>query len=405
MSAVQTERASPAQGHAAAPSRDAAATSPARGRLARTEGFDAQAAMLAPEPQRSAPGVAKGASAGASAVQAKAAESPGDVVSQASGGKAELQEVSLGFTIPGGRTLSSGYTHTLTTGHGTRLDARVSSERLYVALSPSLQVDATFPAKNASVDSISWNFVRGEPDVHVRSTGHGVVDVSGYISDRVLGLMRSTLGASPLGRPGYNPLRDSNLVGHLGALRQVFESLPATPGADTSPIAARDPSVGATIRMTSPFQQGSGDASVSIPSGGRFRASVETSGDAIAAATAGAARGAAGVASAIRVSALTLEGDNITISQGGEPVAKLKRLQVLPGGQVRVLEYESLSLGAAFADLFQGVSSIVSGRTGESASIVRTRLEEGLSGAVRALVLENRCAIPGVDLGGLLGVR
>ena len=152
--------------------------------------------------------------------------------------------------------------------------------------------------------------------------------------------------------------------------------------------------------MRAPFVAGSGGASMNIPAGGNFTAEVRTSGDARAAA---AGRGAAGALSALRVDALNLDSDSITISKDGSPVARLRSLRVLRGGVVQVLHYEPLG-NAAIADGVEGLLRLVSGDR-RGSKFVRRQLEVALSTAVRSLVLENRGAIPGVDLASVLGVR
>jgi hypothetical protein len=291
-------------------------------------------------------------------------------------------------------------THTLTTGSRTRIQLRVSRERLEVVMSPPMMVDATFPVRNSSIAGCGWDFTRGQPVVDVRDAGTGVVPSTGPVRSRIDGLLRQALAGSPIGRPGYDPLADREIMTHLAALQRAFEALPAAEGASGGPLEIRDPSAGATLAMRAPFVAGSGGASMNIPAGGLFTAEVETTGDARAAA---AGRGAAGALAALQVSSLNLDSDSITISKDGSPVARLRSLRVLRGGVVQVLHYEPLGT-AAIADGVEGLLRLFSGDT-RGSEFVRRQLEEALSTAVRSLVLENRGAIPGVDLASVLGVR
>ncbi len=358
------------------------------------------AAPVQRQDRRGAPALGDAFRGGALAEGQREGSSVGETVAEASGGRADLRALSLGFELPAGRSFSSDPLHTLATHQATRIDLRVSRDRLQVGMWPPMMVDATFPIRNSTVSGCGWDFARGEPVIHVQDAGMGAIPSAGRVRTRIHDMLRQTLGSTPLGRPGYDPLSDREVMTHLMALRRAFEALPASPGATEAPLEARDPSAGATLAMRAPFVAGSGEAQMTIPAGGTFTATVRTSGDARAAVAGGSA---AGALAALQVTELDLESSNITILNGNSPVARLLSLRVLPGGVVQVLNYEALG-GAALADGLEGLASLFGGGS-RGPGVVRRRLEEGLSGAVRSLVLENRQAIPGVDLASVLGVR
>ena len=395
----------------AAPARDGA--SPQHTQL-RGASFAEGESLLSPgpAPRRDAPAPAPGASVDA--------QMPSQV---------SLQNLSVSFTLPAGKTLAGAWTHEVRTSAPTQVTLSVSREGVALHANPGIFIDAQWPAQNMRVGGAGRNFAQGRTyaDVYLqRGLGEGFVDLTGRASAELTGLIDRGLAGTRMAERGYDPFRDDQVLATLGAIKSNFESLPDAGGggAGVAPAELTRPTLSATLKMNEAFEQASGGAGVRIPAGGAFSAEVVGQGNLgalLAARTPGQA------ASAVPISAIHLTSQAIELTKGGEPVARLDALQVARGGQVSLTRFTLLGSGRTAAGvetlirLLAGVVQAsqygVSPEVGVQVAaqnggleprfvegLSRQMIEEGLTTAVRSLVTSNRGAIPGLDLAAALGL-
>lgn len=341
-----------------------------------------------------------------------------------------LEGLSVGFTLPAGKTLAGAWSHDVRTSSPTRINLSVSRDGVSVQMSPGIYIDAQWPAQNMRVSGAGRSFgpARTWANVHVvRGMGEGFIDLTGRASDEVTKLIDGAIAGTAMAEPGYDPFSDDRILSTLGAIKANFESLPAAAGGGGDAVDAAEltrPTLSATLAMTAAFEQQANGAGVRVPAGGRFSAEVVGDGNLGALLS---ARGPGEAAQAVPISAIHLRSDAIELTKGGDPVARLDHIQVARGGQVTLSRFTLLGSGrtaAGFETLVrllvgaaQAVDRGAPPQLGVAAAaqrgdleprfvqgLSRSMIEEGLTTAVRQLVTDNRAAIPGVDLATALGV-
>ncbi len=353
------------------------------------------------------------------------------MVSEATESRAELRGVAVSFAIPGGRTLSSSWRRSVATRAGTQVHIAVEPSGLRVSMAPGLYIDAQWPARNMVLEGCGWDFARGEPSVSVRNADDvpilgGAIDYTDTARSEVRRMLLDTIGATPMGRAGYDPTNDPSLLAHVTLLRHRFEDLPPSPGAPAEAPRPSSPAISATLAMRTPYEQGAGNAALRIPGGGSFTATIQAGGDPAAVARAGSVGDRIAAA---RIQHIDLTSDAISLLSGGRPVATLEHLRITQGGNVTLLRFRShgdARTGAGFealvrlfvvgAAIEQGGGPSGAGAL-EAASrtdavqpevvpgMTRGMIEAGLSDAIRRLLQDNRHAVPGVDLASVFGVE
>jgi len=340
-----------------------------------------------------------------------------------------LQRLAVSFTLPAGKTLAGSWSHEVRTSAPTQLTVAVGRDGVNVRANPGIFIDAQWPAQNMRVSGAGRSFGQGRTwaDVYtVSGMGEGFIDLTGRAKTEISGLIDRAIAGTAMAERGYDPFSDDQVMQTLGAIKANFESLPDAGGGGEAVGAAEltRPSLSATMRMRSAFTQESGGAGVSVPAGGEFTAEVEGAGNLgalLAARTPGQA------ATAVPISAIHLRSDAIVLTKGGDPVAQLEAIDIARGGQVSLRRFTLLGSGRTAA----GVETLIRLLAGMAQAaqhgappqlgaglaaqrgdleprfvegLSRDLIEQGLTDAVRSLVIGNRDAIPGVDLAAALGI-
>lgn len=391
----------------------------------RSVDFDAGAAMLKPG------GPGKQASAG------KSGAGPGKASDGAIADKlpsaVDLQAARMSFTIPGQRTFAETWQYTAQTTWPTTISLEVTPAGLSVATSPGLYFDATWPAQNMNMHSAGIDFASGKPYADfrvVRGAGEGFLDFSEKGEKAVVDMISRAIAGTAMAKPGYNPMKDKDLMATLAKVKANFDAMPAVPGTKADAVGAADvsaPTLGATLGMKSPFTKSSGEAGLSIPGGGVFDVSISGTGNLASILKAGSKPQAAAMAAGISSVVVTSEAMTL-IRPNGKPLARLQQLTVHKGGSVTLDRFEllgGLGTGAGVESLIRLVAILAAAEGGGAMGAMqaeravanggadpvfvkglsKSMIETGLSDAVRALFRENRNAIPGLDLGLAFGVK
>ena len=340
----------------------------------------------------------------------------------------DLQNLSIGFGLPAGKTLTGNWQYEVRTERDTFLRVRVSPEQLRISSSPTLFIDAQWPASNMQFYSAGVDFARGETFANVHTTGglgSGFIDLTDRAERSLRGCIDSAISGTAMARPGYNPLQDDAILATLANIRSNFEALPqASDSSDVGVGDLRSPEFGGTLAMREAFTREQDGVGLTIPAGGVFSVRVRGGGDVNQLLQ---ARSAAGRAQAFELSGIDLQSDAIQLLKNGNPAVQLQSLSVARGGRVTVGRFQLLGTGATLAGI-ESLIRILGGGLGAAArgappelgmrhtaasggaepeivrGMSRQVIEDGLSQGLRQLVMSNRNAIPGVDLAQALGI-
>lgn len=345
----------------------------------------------------------------------------------ATDGQADVTGLNGSFTLRAGTILSSTASREMRTERETRVHIQLNATELLLFSHPSIHIDAQWPAQNMQVLSVRWDFTRGEPIVSVQligGLGEGFLDYSDTARQSIGDLLRNCLRGTDAARPGYNPLTEPDAAGLITRITANFNSLPAE---GTSSVSApTSPELGATLTMRRQFRQsaGSGDTALHIPAGGSFGLSVRGGGNLESIL---ASRDAGSAAAAFRFESATLTSSALTIESGGRPQVQLQEVTLTRGGQVRLGRFEVAGTPGALAGL-EALLRVIGGamtyhahgvgsdaamelavRSGEATptlipGLTRQMVEDGMTQAIRQMILQNRNAITGVDLAQALGI-
>ena len=340
-----------------------------------------------------------------------------------------LQNLSVSFTLPAGKTLAGSWTHEVRTSAPTQVTLSVGRDGVELSANPGIFIDAQWPAQNMRVLGAGRRFGQGQTWANVFTVsgmGEGFIDLTGRASTEITKLIDQGIAGTKMAEKGYDPFNDQQVMQTLGAIKANFESLPDAGGGGRAVGAAEltRPSLAATLKMKGAFNQESGGAGVRIPAGGEFTANIIGAGNLAALL---AARTPGQAAQAVPISAIHLNSEAIDLTKGGDPIAKLQSIDIARGGQVTLGRFTLLGSGqtaAGFETLFRALVAVV-GAAAQGAppelgvavaaqrgdlepqfvqGISKKLIEDGLTAAVRKLVTENRNAIPGVDLAAALGI-
>lgn len=339
---------------------------------------------------------------------------PGSIASQVPD-QLSLDELGVNFRLPAGVQLTGGW-NPLTTGDGSTVYVRLTPRSLDVSFWPPLLVDAQWPMSNVAVEGFSYDFASGSIGrVSVSNTQTLAFGAKGFVDDAIREYVASLVAGTKLGRPGYDPLTDPDVMGTLQSLQGRASAGSAAPG-EQSPLSLQDlgeitPMV--TVSLRSDISQGTAEGSVFIPAGTSIT---------LYAALAGSAQDLAqGGLQSVRY--LSLSSPGIELRQDGAPVALLQDLRLSNGGGVEVSRFQPLGRVKEAADVESGLRALVALlqvgaatqagyrgpiHTNLSPDIVNGvaegELERALSGAIRGVIDQHSTAIPGVDLRSLLGI-
>ncbi len=340
----------------------------------------------------------------------------------------DLRAARVSFNLPARRQLAGSALYDAATRSETTITVGVSPEGLDVSASPLIPFDVTWPGQNMRFGSAGIDFASGAVSAQFYldgGLGSGFIDVTQRGADEVKRMIRQAIAGTPMARPGYNPFQDPNLQATLQRIKANFDALPSRGAPDVEAREVSSPRVGATLAMRSPFFRDAGAAGLRIGAGGQFDVDIQGAGDLSRLLQAGNPQAAA---MAANIQHVDLKSEAIELLRRGEPVARLQELRIHRGGQVTIQRFEmlgGLGAGAGIESLFRllvGVAALTSqGASPELAAnltvasggaepeftrgLSRAMIEQGLTDAVRALLRDNRSAVPGLDLSLVFGVR
>jgi len=340
----------------------------------------------------------------------------------------ELQSVHGSVTIPAGRRLMGDWKATIDTAHATTLGAEVSQSAIRVWLSPALHVNATWPLRDAVIRGAGVRFVDGKAYANVGDGGgYGAVPAAGAVESTIVEKLEQAIAGTPLARPGYIPTQDADLSGTLNRVMQNLGTMfgdGAASSGDPAGVSARDlgnVSAGGKVALragASFMQDGTG---LEVGSGAELSVTVNGGGDVQSLVESGSVGGAV---QAARIQSIAVSASGLTVKSGDKAVAEITHMTIRPGGRVSIEGMRLLGKAADARSMEQGLSLLVgllalANRDGSAAQsafdnvqrpelvdgIARAQMEREFSAAVRAMILEYRAAVPGVDLAQALGVR
>jgi hypothetical protein len=321
----------------------------------------------------------------------------------------DLAALGVSFNLPANTALTNDWNQLQTTS-STYVSIHVTPELLSVSFSPGLLVDIQWPISNVAWGGVQYDFKSAQvSSVHLWNTQRAAANGTGFVRPKVEEFVTKLVQGTPMAEAGYDPFADPDILGTLKALQKNL----ASQGEGESSIAASDltkPSFSATVVFQSEIRQVAGEGGVLIPAGQALTARVLFDGS-VEELTQGDNRS---------ISQVTIDDAAIEIQHEGESVARLKRLYIFNGGLVSIREWEPMGKAAKFAGaeslvrLFghlltrEGHLRLRSGTADINPTIVAgltvKKIEEALAGAIRQAIVENRHAIPNVDLAEMLGL-
>jgi len=333
-------------------------------------------------------------------------------LTQKGGAPSTLQSLSFEGTLVAGQTLpgsdSDKTIHTLT---DTRVNISVTAKELYIWFTPALVITSgTWPHPDMQLTHVSFDFTAGT--FGFGAEGPNYAWWIGNAKDKLTAGLAGLFGAMPSAMrvPGYNPFSDANIQSNLAAFFSNMSSPSGSAPADMPK--ATGLKMSATVTLGGEIRQTSGRFSLVIPSGTSITISVNLSG------------GIPTNLRDIRISSLDLKlwhpgnkNSNVEfrVLDAGFPLIYISSATFSSGGHLQfsyVLASEVVeAAGRRFlAEL--AVAAGQGGQIGEDAlradqpklhAFVDALLHSNLEPLLQDLILANRHAIPGMDLGEALG--
>ncbi len=372
-------------------------------------------------------------------------------------GLLSLSSVQGTFALPGGKLLSGELKRELRTVNPTLITVRITSADITVTMSPALYIDAIWPARNMILRQVVYKLSSGETTVDVATVsgefGDGFISATDEAQSAIAGLVTSIVRRTPLvwadmqhpppaptspaelarsrlAKPRvYDPLRDADPKFTLQALAAGFQALPS---GGTSDVGAADVShlrVGATVTFNRDVAQVEEGTGVSIAAGTTAELTV-ASGASIPALS-GAGGDPAALATAADVQEIRVVSNGVFVVKDGARLASIDEVVISRGGGVSVARVTLYGKAREAADsevgsrlLFgallgvaatgsaggwQAGAELAGNRYGTDAAIVpgiaRGLIQSKLQAAfAQVLAQHRRTAIPGIDLGSVLGI-
>lgn len=339
------------------------------------------------------------------------------VVSASAGAPATVTSLEFHATVGAGQVLTRDATKVVHTDEATRVDVRVTSYALTVTFTPALVITSTaWHRANIWLNEVAMDFTTAQ--FRFNSEARGITRLAAYMSGpSVDDQLRSGLGALLSGLPsamrtaGYDPFADPNLGANIAAFTASLSS-GGSAGPGASPPTATAVSTNAEIVLGGEIRRTSGRFSVVIPAG--TRVSVD--------ATLG--EGIPGSMRDVRVTSLrvsfyhpTSQAANVELRIAGVdlPVVAVQGVTMSAGGHLQ-FSYRVITEDVeAIFRLIAVVDAVRSGRGGEVRgdaldshqpavhAVIDAEIANSLEPMLRELILSNRRAVPGLDLGELFG--
>jgi len=347
-------------------------------------------------------------------------ESLNQTLTDATGVPTTMSSVGFSATLAAGQNLVSDSEKTIHTVSDTRVEATVTSSRLTVNFTPELVITSnSFPYPNIWLEQIRFDFSTGTFSYSISARGgtwaagwvSSVFGGSGVNESMTSGLSSLFSGLpADMRTPGYDPFADPNLGSNVSSFLSSFSSGSGSPGAGVP--TASDIGINAEFVLGGEIRRSSGSFSLVIPSGTRVSVDVGLQG--------GIPESLRDVrVNRIRVQLYHPAGSsaNVELSILGAslPVVILSSATFTSGGGLQFDYTEILEVGEFFFRSLIAAAAVESGQggaLGEDAldarqprvhAVIDARIQQDLGPMLRDLILANRHAIPGMDLGEVLG--
>jgi hypothetical protein len=324
----------------------------------------------------------------------------------------DIKTVSVSLRLPGGKQLTNDW-NDLSTTAPTEVTVSLQRSGLTMSFDPPLLIDVQYPWSDLAWSSVVYDFVTGTvTSVGLTKTQPGF-DASSDARANITKAITDSLKGSRAATAGYDPMTDANPGETLQKIRGNILSAPSK-GSEVGAADITNVSTSAEIAFKSEIRQGDAQGTVVIPAGGTATITADLTGT------------LADVSAHPKISAVHISSNGITIQQGGEDVAKLKRITVERGGAVRVEDFEPLGKaktatgGEATANFFALMVALAGGTSADRLAVagrephleatavpeyIRKKLEEALTKAVIELLQNATLSLPpGVDLYELFGI-
>ena len=336
----------------------------------------------------------------------------GSVDAHAKSAGLTIDNVFVAATMPGDMLLAKVGGTKITTTQATTVTISVTARTLRVRFQPGLQVDPgggflgyKALGANARVNEISFTFSTGAFASDVTSEGGGV-DATDEVREALVENISKAIRGTSLAQPNYNPFADPNLLDTLQGIGtnvsggekvdKKKKKKRKKGGVDASDFGELE--AGVAVRPLKALSYTEGDHGVSVKAGGKLTLKI-TSGATIEDLVPPENADAEWAQQQFRahLEGITL-GGAVAISHKGRPLAIVRDIQLLAGGFVKVNPSNVLPRSGA-QELF-GTTN----RTQLKAKVAHA-IETEAAAAVRQIVLNNRNAVPQVDLAKVLGIE
>lgn len=322
-------------------------------------------------------------------------------------------QASLSFDLPGGKALTGDW-NDLSTTNQTTITLTITPTGLRVNFSPALLIDAQWPVSDMEWSGLTYDFATASiSSIGLADTQTVAVSAGqGTARSKISSFFISLLSGTPMAKPGYDPLTDTNPRDTLSIIKNNFMKTPSS-GGNVTAADVTNVALGASITLTSPIEEGTDEGKLAISGGLSVRATLAGTGADL------------GSEQYHKVDDVTISGDSIIVKKDDKPVAQLHSFSIKNGGTVTINRMTLLGspetaggVESAFR-LFGLIAALSGGGPGDrlavgnsnpdlspelTEGVVRSQIEKALGAAAVRLIRENANAIPGIDLTSVLGV-
>lgn len=329
----------------------------------------------------------------------------------------EFTNASLSFSLPGGKEISSEpWEYNLETTNPTTVTLSVSPTSLSISFSPSLRIDAQFPACDMAWSGVNYDFRSGATSIGLVNTDNVCFDRQSSGISSINGKFSSIIGGTRLASKGYNPLTDPDLNATLNAIKNNFISMPSGSGGELKPTDVRNVTASASLSIKKEIRETTPEGGVVIPTGTSATIIVYFSGNASEVAE----------EASRRVELISISTNGIVLQKDGSDVARLTNINISPGGGVQVINFTPLGslakaeAGESLGRFFLLLLSLSGGRPEDRLAVqgrapnlnpeaihaeALRQINAALTRAVIELVQQYHNVIPGVDLYDIFNVQ
>jgi len=330
-------------------------------------------------------------------------------------GNPTLTSLTASATLPTGHILSSDSERTIRTLANTRVNARASRSRITLSFDPELVITrhGTLDV-DVNISQLYWDF--GTQEIGISSTARGGVYLLSYVTSgqspgqAVLAQLNSAISSNVPSRVfarGYNPFTDQDLPGDLAHLAQSVTSVAA--GTSNAGPATSNVRLSAGFSSSAAISREFPGGTLTIPSGVQVELSINAPG------------GIPQNVSDTQISSIDLSlrgqsaradvqvlGEDITVLRISGGHISFPNGEVSLNYSVITEGFESLfRLFAVAATIQQGQGhrirdDALNSRQPQVRALINSRVRSALQPMIRQLILDNRRAVPGLDLSRVL---